>query len=253
MFRYYKQKYGSKLDHVGTIVENIPSAVAQQQNQVHSAESQGWHFVDSILEQPTNSSFQGDFVKLCQQKHIQAFFELTETAANAATMIQNERQAGCPSSLLNIIPIAYDQAFLHDYAGSKSDLNGIVGWNSYALFFNTDPADETPEVKLFQEWFARTYPGQPANLYAMYAWADDRLFQQAAESVNGTLDRKTLMAALLRIKNFDSGGLIAPVSPSAKGGPHCYILWELENGSYQRVDDPTTGYRCDGRFLPRSA
>ncbi|HWA65279.1 MAG TPA: ABC transporter substrate-binding protein [Mycobacteriales bacterium] len=252
MFRYYKQKFGTKLDHVGSIVENIPSAVAQQANMVHSAQAEGWHFVDSILEQPTNSSFQGDFVKLCQQEHIQVLFELTEPAGNAATMIQNERQAGCPSSLINIIPIAYDQAFLSDYAGAKSDLNGILGWNSYALFFNTDPADETPEVKLFQYWFTRTYPGQPINLYAMYAWADDRMLEQAAETAGPTLDRKTLLASLRRIKNFDSNGLIAPVDPSAKGGPHCYILWKLENGGFERVDDPATGYRCDGRFLPRS-
>lgn len=250
MFRYYKQKYGSKLDRVGTIVEAIPSAEAKQQDQVHAAESQGWRFIDSITEQPTNSNFQSDFVKLCQREHIQAFFELTETAANAATMIQNERQAGCPASLLNIIPIAYDQAFVSDYSGSKSDLNGIVGWNEYALFFNADEAARIPEVKLFQEWHERTYPGVPINLYGMFSWADDRLFQQAAEAVNGPLTRTSLMSSLRRIHNFDDGGMIAPTDPSA-GGPHCYILWQLENGGFQRVDDPKSGYRCDGKFLPR--
>ena len=253
MFRYYRQKLGSKLDHVGSIVENIPSAIAQQANQVRSAESEGWHFVDTILEQPTTSNFQNDFIKLCQRDHIQVLFELTEQAANAATMIQNEHQAGCPSSLVNIIPIAYDQAFIDDYPGPKSQLDGILGWNSYALFFNKDEAAPNPEVNTFQQWFERTYPGQPINLYAMYSWADDRLFQQAAESVNGTLNRRTLLAALDRIKNFDAGGLIAPVSPSAKSGPHCYILWELENGGFKRVDDPKTGYRCDGRFLPKTS
>jgi hypothetical protein len=250
MFRYYKQKFGSKLDHVGTIVENIPSAVQKQKDQVHSAESQGWHFTDSILEQPTNSNFQSDFVKLCAREHITAFFELTETAANAATMIQNEHQAGCPKSLLNIIPIAYDQAFIGDYAGPKSDLNGILGWNEYALFFNTEEAAGNPEVKLFQDWNERTYPGVPINLYAMFSWADDRLFQQAAEAVSGPLTRRSLLASLRKIKSFDDGGLVAPTDPSA-GGPHCYILWELENGGFQRVDDPKTGYRCDGKFLPR--
>jgi ABC-type branched-subunit amino acid transport system substrate-binding protein len=252
MFHYYKQKYGSKLDRVGTIVENIPSAVSKQQDQVHAAESQGWHFVDSIVEQPTNSNFESDFVKLCQQEHIQTFFELTETAANAATMIQNERQAGCPSSLLNIIPIAYDQAFIGDYAGPKSDLNGIQGWNEYALFFNSDEAAGIPEVKLFQEWYERTYPGDPINLYGMFAWASDRLFQQAADSVHGPLTRQALLAALRRIKSFDDGGMLAPTDPSA-GGPHCYILWELENGAFHRVDDPATGFRCDGHFLPRTS
>jgi hypothetical protein len=251
MFRYYKQKYGSKLDHVGTIVENIPSAVAKQKDQVRAAESQGWHFTDSILEQPTNSNFQNDFVKLCQREHITAFFELTETAANAATMIQNQRQAGCPKGLLNIIPISYDQAFISDYGGAKSDLNGIQGYNEYALFFNQDEAENIPEVKTFQEWHERTYPGVPINLYGMFAWASDRLFQKAAEAVHGQLTRKSLMASLRKIHDFDAGGLIAPTDP-VSGAPHCYILYEIRNGAFHRVDTPKTGYRCDGKFLSAS-
>jgi hypothetical protein len=251
MFHYYKQKYGAKLDRVGTIVENIPSAVAKQKDQVRAAESQGWHFIDSILEQPTNSNFQNDFVKLCSREHITAFFELTETAANAATMIQNERQAGCPKDLLNIIPISYDQAFIGDYAGPKSDLDGIQGYNEYALFFNQDEGANIPEVKLFQEWHERTYPGVPINLYGMFAWASDRLFQKAAEAVVGPLTRKSLMASLRKIHDFDAGGLIAPTDPVA-GAPHCYILYEIRNGAFHRVDTPKTGFRCDGKFLPAS-
>ncbi|HVT20477.1 MAG TPA: ABC transporter substrate-binding protein [Mycobacteriales bacterium] len=250
MFRYYKQKYGAKLDRVGTIVENIPSAVAKQRDQVHAAQSQGWHFVDSILEQPTNSTFQGDFVKLCQREHITAFFELTETAANAATMILNERQAGCPKDLLNIIPIAYDQAFIADYPGAKSDLDGIQGYNEYALFFNEDEGENIPEVKTFQEWYQRTYPGVPINLYGMFAWASDRLFQKAAEAVSGPLTRKSLMASLRKIRSFDAGGLIAPTDPVG-GAPHCYILYEIRNGAFERVDSPKSGFRCDGKFLAR--
>lgn len=249
MFRTYKQMYGSKLDHVGTIVEAIPSAEAKQQDQVHSAEVEGWHFTDSILEQPTNSSFQGDFVKLCQREHITAFFELTENAANAATMVQNERQAGCPKDLLNIIPIAYDQAFIADYAGPKSDLNGIQGYAEYALFFNKDEAAQNPEVKLFQDWYERTYPGVPINLYGMFSWADDRLFQQAAEAVNGPLTRKSLMASLRKIHDFGDYGMLAPTDPSS-GGPHCYLLYQIQNGAFERVT-PKTGFRCDGKFLPR--
>ncbi|HVS69172.1 MAG TPA: ABC transporter substrate-binding protein [Mycobacteriales bacterium] len=251
-FHYFKQKFGAKLDHVGTIVENIPSAVSKQKDQVHAAESQGWHFTDSILEQPTNSNFQNDFVKLCQREHITAFFELTETAANAATMIQNQRQAGCPKDLLNIIPISYDQAFIGDYDGPKSDLNGIQGYNEYSLFFNKDEGQNIPEVKLFQEWHERTYPGVPINLYGMFAWASDRLLEQAANSVKGPLTRKSLMAALRKIHSFDAGGLIAPTDPVG-GAPHCYIIYQIENGAFERVDSPKSGYRCDGKFLPRSA
>jgi hypothetical protein len=46
---------------------------------------------------------------------------------------------------------------------------------------------------------------------------------------------------------------MSPVNPGSKTeGPHCYILWQFHSGKFQRVDDPATGYRCDGRFLPLS-
>jgi ABC-type branched-subunit amino acid transport system substrate-binding protein len=250
MFHFYQQKYGTKVQHVGTIVENIPSAISNQENMVHAAESQGWRFTNSILESPTTSNFENDFVKMCQQSHIQIFFLLTEPAQNAATMMHNERQAGC-HGVINIIPIAYDQAFITDYGSPVSDLNGIQGWNEYALFFNADEAAHIPEVRLLQQWYHHSYPGQPLNLYAMYAWADGRLFQQAAEHAGSTLSRASVVAALRRVKNFSANGLISPRNPGERPGVHCYILWQLENGKFSRVDDPKTGYRCDGKFLPR--
>jgi hypothetical protein len=250
MFHYYAQKYGAKVKRVGTIVENIPSALANQANMVHAAESQGWHFVISINESPTTSNFENDFVKMCHQSHIQTFFLLTAPAQNAATMMRNERQAGC-QGVLNIIPIAYDQAFITDYGSPVSDLNDIQGWNEYALFFNPDEAARIPEVKLLQQWFQRSYPGKPLNLYAMYAWADGRLFQEGFEHAGASASRAKVLAALRKVKNFSSNGLISPRNPGERPGVHCYILWQLQNGHFSRVDDPKTGYRCDGHFLPR--
>jgi hypothetical protein len=173
-------------------------------------------------------------------------------------MIQNQRQAGCPKDLVNVIPIAYDQSFLQAFGNDTSPIEGLLGYNEYALFFNPDEADRIPELKIFQEWFQRTYPSQPANLYAMYAWADGRMFQQAVENAGSTLNRKTVSAALKKIRNFDSNGMIAPATPSSKTeGPHCYIMWEFSHGAFRRIGTPPTtgptgGFRCDGRFLRAS-
>ena len=255
-FEYFKQKYGSKVLHVGTISEALPSADAKQRAIVHAAEAAGWKFVYQQAEQPTNSNFQGDFVKMCQQKHIQIFFTVTENAQNAATMIQNENQAGCPKSLINVIPIAYDQAFTDAFRGNPSAIEGLQGYNEYAMFFNTEDAASIPELKLFQEWFQRTYPGQPVNLYAMFAWASGRMLEYAMEHAGPTLNRKSVLTALHKIKNFTANGMIAPATPSSKTeGVHCYVLWEFKGGKFQRqaspaISGPTGGYRCDGRFLP---
>ncbi|HWT44410.1 MAG TPA: ABC transporter substrate-binding protein, partial [Vicinamibacterales bacterium] len=156
----------------------------------------------------------------------------------------------------NIIPIAYDQAFLDAFKGNTSQIEGLQGYNEYAMFFNTQDAAGIPELKLFQEWFQRTYPNQPANLYAMFAWASGRMMEYAMEHAGPTLNRKSVLTALHKIKNYTSNGMIAPETPSSKTeGVHCYILWQFVNGQFTRqadppINGPSGGYRCDGRFLP---
>ncbi len=258
MFAYYKQKYGSKVQHVGTIAEAIPSALAKQAAITHAATVAGWKFVYSVNEQPTNGNFVGDFVKMCTQQHIQMFFTVTEDAQNAATMIQNEKQAGCPSSLINVIPIAYDPAFLSALGGNKSLANGLQGYNEYSLFFNPGEAKQIPELGNLQTWFARTYGNQPLNLYAMFAWVDGRLFQQAVENAGKKITQQTVLAALRKVKNYTDNGVISPANPGSKtSGNHCYILWQLNNGVFSRIADPAVtssnpgGYRCDGQWVKK--
>jgi ABC-type branched-subunit amino acid transport system substrate-binding protein len=249
MFAYYAKMLGSKVKAVGTLYPNIPSAAAKQKAFVKSAEQNGWKFVYSRAGDAQESDWTNDFVTMCQQKKIQVFFTSAENAANAAKMVHNEDQAGCSKSLINIIPIAYDQAFIQD-VGSSSRLEGMLGWNEYSLFFNKDEAANIPELQLFQTWFTRANGNKPANLYAMFAWAQARLFQQAFENAGSVINRKTLIASASKIHNFDANGMTGPVDPtSKKDGVHCYVLWKLHNNAFQRFADPATGYRCDGRFL----
>ena len=249
MFEYYAKALGSKVKHVGTLYPNIPSAAAKQKAFVKSAQSAGWNFDYSRAGDAQESDWTNDFVTMCQQKHIQIFFTSAENAANAAKMIHNEDQAGCPKDLINIIPIAYDQAFIQD-VGSSSRLEGMLGWNEYSLFFNKDEAARIPELKLFQDWFVRANGNKPANLYAMFAWAEARLFQQAFENAGSTINRKTLIASAGKINNYSTNGMTGPVDPGSKDeGVHCYTLWKIHNNTFSRLDTPATSFRCDGRFL----
>jgi ABC-type branched-subunit amino acid transport system substrate-binding protein len=250
MFAYYAKKYGAKVKNVGTLYPNVGGAVPKQKAIVNAAEHEGWQFVYSRAADATESDWTGDFVTMCQRKHIDIFFAPAENAAYAAKMVNDESQAGCPKSLINIIPIAYDQAFVKD-VGNTSAIEGLQGYNEYSLFFNEDEGARIPELKLFQQWFARTWPSKPLNLYALFAWASGRLFQQAFEKAGSHVNRASLISELQKIKNFDANGIMAPVDPTAKhGGVKCYILWQFHNGKFERIDDPATGYRCDGQFLP---
>jgi hypothetical protein len=250
MFQYYAKKYGAKVQKVGTLYPNVGGAVPKQQAIRHAAEHSGWKFIYSRAADATESDWTGDFVKMCQRDKIQIFFAPAENANYAAKMVNDESQAGCPKSLINIIPIAYDQAFVSDVGNTKT-IEGLQGYNEYSLFFNPDEGARIPELKLLQQWFARTYPGKPLNLYALFAWSSGRLFQQAYEAAGAHVNRASLIAQLRKIHNFTANGIMAPVDPTAKhGGVKCYILWQFHNGKFERIDDPATGYRCDGEFLP---
>jgi hypothetical protein len=247
-FAYLAHKYPTQVKHVGTITEDIPSAIAAQQNFVHAAESTGWKFVYSNSASPTSSNFTSQFQTMCQRAHIQLVYIETETAQNAATMMQNESQVGC-KNIINIIPIAYDQAFLPDFQGNKDSLK-VEGFNAYPLFFNAGDAANIPELNLFQTWFKRSFPGKPSSLYALYGWTYGRMFQQAFENAGPVANRKTVLAALDKIRNFTANGMMPPSDPSTKtSGTHCYVMWQLSGGSFSREGDPKSGYRCDGKFL----
>jgi len=251
MFKYFAQKYGSKVQHVGTIAPDVPSALAKQAAMLHSAESQGWKFTYQNTAAATDSNFTSNFQTACGKDHIQVFYTSAENAQNAATMIQNEHSIAACKGVINIIPIAYDSAFIPDFQGKVSELDGIVGWSEYSLFFNASEAANIPEVKLLQTWFKATNGKAPLNLYAMFAWADGRMLQQAFENAGPTANRATVLAALAKLRNFSDRGLISPTDPSSKTtGNHCYVLWQLQNGQFQRMSDPKVGYRCDGSFLP---
>jgi ABC-type branched-subunit amino acid transport system substrate-binding protein len=249
-FAYFKQKLGTKVQHVGVITENIPSAEAKQKAIDNAAATQGWKFVYFNAASPTTSNFTSNFQTACGRNHIQVFFTVSENAQNAATMLANERSVSACKGVVNIIPIAYDSAFLPDYQGSASDLNGLLGYNEYSLFFNSADAANIPEVNLFQTWFKKSNPGQTLNLYAMFAWSGGRMLQYAFEHAKqGT--QAGVQTALKAMKKWDDNGLIAPNTPSSKTtGNTCYVLWQLQNSQFSRVASPKAGFRCDGRFVP---
>jgi len=247
-FCYYKSLLGSKVQHVGTIIEGVPSAEAKAAFMKKSAESCGWKFVFSENTSPTTQDWTTDFVTMCHRSHIQVFFESTENANYAAKMVNDEKSAGC-SNIVNIMPIAYDQAFLKDL-NNPSLAKTVSGWNEYSLFFNSDEAAKIPELKYLQSYFARTTNNAPLNLYGLFAWADGLMFQWGVEHAGKTLTQASLIAALKKLKNFDGNGIVAPATPSSKtSGVNCYIIWKVVGNGFERSGDPASNYRCDGRFL----
>jgi hypothetical protein len=71
------------------------------------------------------------------------------------------------------------------------------------------------------------------------------------ESAGTKITQPAVITALHKVKSFSAGGMVAPTNPSSKTtGISCYIVWQFENGSFNRTSaDPASSYRCDGRYV----
>ena len=63
-----------------------------------------------------------------------------------------------------------------------------------------------------------------------------------------------MLQALSKVTTFNAQNLIAPTNPAARTISNCYLLANIVNGNFQRLDDPsiqssTNGFRCDYTFL----
>jgi ABC-type branched-subunit amino acid transport system substrate-binding protein len=72
---------------------------------------------------------------------------------------------------------------------------------------------------------------------AMASWLAALLFQDAAKKAvaSGTLDRKSLFAALKQETKFDAGGIMGATDVANHVPPNCIVMTQVKNGKLVRV------------------
>ncbi|MFL5336142.1 MAG: ABC transporter substrate-binding protein, partial [Geminicoccaceae bacterium] len=234
---------------VGSIAPNIPSASTSQSYFEKAAKTCGWKWIYDPREPAAQTSFYSD-VQAMKAKGVKLVFISAENAQNAATLKQEADSQGFKP--IWIIPIAYASDFISRLvaAGDKpSDANGIVGSNLYSMFFSPDDARNIPEVALFQKWMHLSHPNDAVELYAMYSWAAAKMFVQVLKQIGPKVTRAAFTDAIRKITSFNANGMLPTTDPIHKKPANCYVLWEVRNGGYYRVDTPANKFRCDGTFV----
>ena len=245
MFRFWAKRFPAQVLKVGTLYPNVPSAALSHRYFKATAESVGWKYLYEAAHGATQTTFQSELQQM-KNKGVQLLFVGAENAGNTAE-IKKEADAQNFKPIF-ISPVAYAQDFIQRL-GSASAAEGILGSNLYAMFFSPDDAANIPEVALFQQWMKNTHPSDPLELYSMYSWAAARMFVDAVKAVGPKLTRAALYAELKKVHNFNSNGFVVPTDPGAKKPGHCYVLWKIHNGKYERDETPAKDYRCDGTYF----
>lgn len=242
MFAYYAAKLGDAVKHVGTIWSNIPSANASVTGINAAAESQGWKFTYTRAVGATETNFTTDIVRM-QQAGVKVVFVVGATAQICASLIQEAAQQNWHPTF--VLPVAYAQNFLQ-LVGGAAAAEGVYGYNGYSMFFGAADAQNIPEVALYQQWMKRTDASQPADLFSMYGWSEAALFVKALRAAGPRATRSSVLAVLKTIHSFDDNGMVGVADPAGKTGTHCYLLWQIHAGVFNRLDTPPGSFRCDG-------
>jgi ABC-type branched-subunit amino acid transport system substrate-binding protein len=126
-----------------------------------------------------------------------------------------------------------DEQYLQVEGGSAE---GTIGFCLYP-----DPNhDDSPGVLDYRRLMARHYPGRPLNRYSLYGYVFGRLVVEGLERAGRDLSEGAFVAAMESIREWDSGGIIPPVTFSAANhhAQRAGFICELRDGRFQA----TTGW-----------
>ena len=247
-FQYIKDKHPNAIQKVGSLIGNVDTAKAGWDNAKYVMESLGYHIQYERIFQPTETDFTADIVQMKSQ----GVTLLTLSSADVKTMARVEAKAAQQNwhpEVTLLGAAGYDNT-LFTLAGGNAALEGAYLYLPTAMYLGEDRSD-IPEVDLFVSWMQQTNPGANLDLFTVYGWASAELFVQALKAAGPQATRAGVLSALQQIDKFDANGILAPGGPASKTPAICYVMVQIHDGKFQRVDSPPGQFRCDGTYVVR--
>ncbi len=248
--QYFKQKFPNDIDAVGTIVSNVGSAQADWAGEKYVMEQQGYKIIYDPSIPVTQTDFTANVVAM-KQAGVKIIFidQLPQNYASA--LLKNLQQQNFhPQVILGAA--SYSHALIPNSGGAAA-VNGAYLDQNTSLYLGED-ASVIPAVSLFNKWVQVASPGFKPDLFTLYGWLSAQLFSQALKNAGSSPSRGSLLQALSKITTFSGDNIVTPSNPVAKTTSNCYLIGQVADGQFQRVDDPsvtssTNGYRCNGEYL----
>ncbi len=243
---YYKGKYGEKFKKIGTIFAGVGGGSQIWEGTEAAIVSVGGKVLYKRAFQPTDTDFTADIVRM-RNEGVEMIYVNAADGATSARIVNAAKSQGVNWPII-FGAVSYEQGFLKS-AGANAE--GVFNDQQFALFFNPDEASRVPVVKDYQTWMDRAAPGKRKDLFSVYGWASVDLFVQALKKAGPKAKRADVLAALRTFTKFNAGGLLAEANPAGKKPATCWVLTQVKDGKYIRVDSPASGFRCDGAYFSR--
>ncbi|HET6874360.1 MAG TPA: ABC transporter substrate-binding protein, partial [Acidimicrobiales bacterium] len=241
---YFKSKFPDAIGSVGTLVGNQAAAVAAWEHEKQAMQSLGYKIAYEDDFPPAQSNFTADVIRMKSQG-VKMVFLQSVNAPDAAIFASEAAQQGFKPEVW-LCPVCYFGGYINQ-SGGAANVNGQYAYVVAAMFLG-DPS--VPEVGTFLDWVHQTNPNFVPDQFAAVSWANAALFVNALKQAGPHLTRASVLSALKATSVFNDNGMVTSANIGARSPSNCYNVLQIQNGKYVKVDDPATGFRCDGSFVP---
>ncbi len=248
--QYFKHKFPNDVDGVGTVVSDQASAQVDWVGEKYVMQKVGFKVVYDPSVPVTQTDYTQNVIAM-KNAGVKILFldQLPENYASAMFKDLQEQNFH-PQVIIGSASYSND---LVSASGGPQAVDGAQVDQNTSFFLGQDyPA--IPAVGTFNKWVQQADPGFKTDLFTLYGWLSAELFSQALKNAGSDPSRGSLLQALSKITSFSGDNIIAPNNPAAKTVGNCYLLGQVQNGQYERMDDPpidgpTNGYRCDYSYV----
>ena len=247
--QYFKKKFPTDVTAVGSMIADLPSAQTDWAGEKYVMDKVGYKIAYAANYGVTQTDFTSNVIAM-KNAGVKIIFVDSMAETYAAALLKNLQQQNFhPVVVLGAA--TYTSKLITD-AGAAA-VNGSYLNQSTTLYQGQDAAS-VPAVSTFLHWVNIASPGYKADLFTLYGWLSAQLFAQALQNAGSNPSRGSLLTELGKITSFDGQHLIGPNDPAAKTVGNCYLIGQVVNGDFQRLDDPPTngsthGFRCDYSYV----
>jgi ABC-type branched-subunit amino acid transport system substrate-binding protein len=255
--QYFKEKFPGAITKVGALVANVGTAPAQWAGLRAAMEHLGYKIAYEREYGPLETDYTSDVLKMEQAGVRMVTLVSSNDTYGAKLLVDMHTQGFHPEVVWGGAGIYSGPDAQHPTivtaAGGPSVADDVYLEQAESLFLGQD-ASLVPEISTFLHWVHGLYPGFNIDLFTLYGWASAQLYVDGLRAAGPHPTQASLLAALKTIHSFDAGGMVAPADPAAKTPPNCFVLAQIRNGTYQRVDMPSGRvYRCGTYYRAASS
>jgi branched-chain amino acid transport system substrate-binding protein len=248
--QYFKQKFPNDIDATAALVGDLPSAEVDWVGEKYVMQKVGYKVIYDQTYGEAQTNFDQNVIAM-KNAGVKIPF-VDSMAEEYASGLLKSLTAQDFHPIVVLGAATYTNKLVPD-SGGASAVNGDYLEQSTALYLGQD-SSSVPAVASFLHWVNVASPGFTPDLFTLYGWLSAQIFVEALQKAGADPSRGSLLTQLGKITTFDGQHIIGPNDVATKAPGSCYIIGQVVNGNWQRLDDPSTsgathGFRCDYSYV----